>query len=970
MSQVYQTRRKIERESGGMYREAAPRQALGVPADNFSLEETLCAGAASSDEGVPGGGRPSLGAHMQSRMVEHFGPGVIQMKRPGQPSSPCAGSADSIIASLEARSGVDLSGVEIHRDSPKPAQIGALAYAQGEQVYLGPGQDAELGHELTHVVQQKQGMVRSTGTVDGLPVNTSPALERAADAMQVSAAPEAAAQGPGIVQGVFVDPSGKPHSSSDVEGMKRMLDGSIESMIARVQESQMSGSERRRALKALTTAKKKLGKRLDKAHKSNKKISAADELTAVLNDAFSNMKMKKSDSLDMQRLMVDTMGSREAVQVYFDDVLRSQDTGAGVQQSMSGFQLPTQAAEGIGDIGEYDPSDAMEELTEGRMGNSASLAASQATTPEAQAKREQSIQQFNDGTAVARRGAAAMKEDPNSISFSTLMDLFSSINTQVRGGADDAGKLRGQKVTVGQLTPPRAAALPEDAYRTFSVIADKMREIHANPDKKLAKTQAIHLAAFAYQMTISEHMFADGNGRTCRLFADSILQSFGLPPSTPVKELGEVGANIGSDMDFQAGAAAVMAGVRLSDQTLKQNRPEQPAAPQAESQRPAEVTGSGFLSDPALEARASAGESDYSGPVTPISTTSSALSAAGPMHAKKPKGKGKTPEISQPLEVKRNENWGHEIFHSALTQRDKALKEEGAKKDEIQQRFMDQMKKLSEIEGGGKVYENKDYDKGNGKKNKGRRYTSIREAALHQRVLNMSREQLLEDTALQDRVVSGFNSRMGNEMKKYTGTDKVTAKTRAFRGNGIGEFAAYNDMLKAMVPQEMLSTVYNASRTADPTPVRNSDTEQDTTHGATQAVAALTSSLRQNAPIMRVLNNAKPAFAQSRALGNEIDASESLMNNFALRVFGPQYAQIRSDEKGNVIINRAQKFMQEVNSGNSDAAKAYRELLITAPEAPETAPEAPETAPEQKSVKDQIKYYNELIQKNKRNRNG
>ena len=66
------------------------------------------------------------------------------------------------------------------------------------------------------------------------------------------------------------------------------------------------------------------------------------------------------------------------------------------------------------------------------------------------------------------------------------------------------------------------------------------------------------------------------------------------------------------------------------------------------SQARGEVTGSGFLSDPALEARAdregalaAAGESVYSGPVTPISTTSTALSAAGPMQAKKPKGRGK-----------------------------------------------------------------------------------------------------------------------------------------------------------------------------------------------------------------------------------------------------------------------------------------------------------------------------------------
>lgn len=63
------------------------------------------------------------------------------------------------------------------------------------------------------------------------------------------------------------------------------------------------------------------------------------------------------------------------------------------------------------------------------------------------------------------------------------------------------------------------------------------------------------------------------------------------------------------------------------------------------SQSRGEVTGTGFLQDSALEtradlegAKAAAGEQVYSGPVTPLST-SSAAAAAGPMQAKKPKDK-------------------------------------------------------------------------------------------------------------------------------------------------------------------------------------------------------------------------------------------------------------------------------------------------------------------------------------------
>ena len=81
------------------------------------------------------------------------------------------------------------------------------------------------------------------------------------------------------------------------------------------------------------------------------------------------------------------------------------------------------------------------------------------------------------------------------------------------------------------------------------------------------------------------------------------------------------------ELDFVSGAGQALLGHELSHVV---------------SQARGEVTGSGFPNDHALEARAdregalaAAGESVYSGPVAPISTTSTALSAAGPMQAKK-----------------------------------------------------------------------------------------------------------------------------------------------------------------------------------------------------------------------------------------------------------------------------------------------------------------------------------------------
>lgn len=82
---------------------------------------------------------------------------------------------------FEASSGLSFDDVRIHYNSPRPAKLGALAYTQGTQVYIGPGQERHLKHELGHVLQQKRGLVKADGHLNGLPVNRDPGLERSAD---------------------------------------------------------------------------------------------------------------------------------------------------------------------------------------------------------------------------------------------------------------------------------------------------------------------------------------------------------------------------------------------------------------------------------------------------------------------------------------------------------------------------------------------------------------------------------------------------------------------------------------------------------------------------------------------------------------------------------------------------------------------------------------------------------------------
>lgn len=105
------------------------------------------------------------------------GSGTEQYKVPGN----LTGIPDHMKERMEASSGFSFDDVRVHYNSHRPAQIQALAYTQGNQVFIGPGQDRHLGHELGHVVQQKQGRVKPTGSVKGRPLNDDKSLEREAD---------------------------------------------------------------------------------------------------------------------------------------------------------------------------------------------------------------------------------------------------------------------------------------------------------------------------------------------------------------------------------------------------------------------------------------------------------------------------------------------------------------------------------------------------------------------------------------------------------------------------------------------------------------------------------------------------------------------------------------------------------------------------------------------------------------------
>jgi Domain of unknown function (DUF4157) len=95
---------------------------------------------------------------------------------------------DRLKKGIEALSGISMDDVKVHYNSLKPRQIGALAYTQGTDIYLAPGQEQHLSHEAWHVVQQKQGRVAPTMQAKGIGVNDDRGLEQEATAMGQKAA--------------------------------------------------------------------------------------------------------------------------------------------------------------------------------------------------------------------------------------------------------------------------------------------------------------------------------------------------------------------------------------------------------------------------------------------------------------------------------------------------------------------------------------------------------------------------------------------------------------------------------------------------------------------------------------------------------------------------------------------------------------------------------------------------------------
>ncbi len=401
---------------------------------------------------------------------------------------------------------------------------------------------------------------------------------------------------------MLLNGNGEKLNENDLQVLEEMLTGSIESHIERLKHFRDSDTAEDPGfydpiINVYEEGLAYLPMRLKEAINGAQEISVTDFMHKLFSDlgkdAIDVVNLESDEMVDFPRLVVDGWGEENLLKGIGAD-LEEKDTAEAYERTASAFHFSGQKLEEIEDIVSYDPDkDRVKGLYQGRTANSTTLSRDPqklredlAALPEGEENdRQREVLQsqleayengtygLNVGAEVARMHSSELREK-NKVSFGDVYKAYSEINKAMRPGDPAGGKLRGEGVTAGQIKGVGASMVPEAVFKTMQSIADGMNEIKNTQDPALKKSMAVELASFAYQMTLSEHSFKDGNGRTCRLFADTILQTFGLPPYTPSKDeaVNLKIHTIGEQMDFAKGTEVLLGGVKESSRVLAEER--------------------------------------------------------------------------------------------------------------------------------------------------------------------------------------------------------------------------------------------------------------------------------------------------------------------------------------------------------------------------------------------------------------
>ena len=388
-------------------------------------------------------------------------------------------------------------------------------------------------------------------------------------------------------------------TDTDINALKDMLRGSLESHVIQYRDQYprfASGDVQKSSfiivgefIKALNT----LDESVDNAVKSGSSVTALDFINSFYDEVGVNVVSALEDGgltgSEMRRALdfLQDFGNKKITVDYLENKLPPADADGAYEMTDSQFKLADEPIPGIEEIGHYDPnSTSVGALYGARSGNSGTLenkaedrqrelkapGISEERKAQLEAQLKEAVNSEGGLHAIGEMSRIYASEliRKDNITFGDLYDAFSGLNSWARLGDKMGGKLRGEAIAAGHVHGVGTFNAAPDLYRTLSRIAETMNQIKKTENEALRKTQALQLASYAYLMTVSEHVFGDGNGRTCRFFADTILQTFGLPPHIPLPEIRELGKTIGTEpIDFNKGTEIFMSGIRQSDLVLK-----------------------------------------------------------------------------------------------------------------------------------------------------------------------------------------------------------------------------------------------------------------------------------------------------------------------------------------------------------------------------------------------------------------
>ena len=409
----------------------------------------------------------------------------------------------------------------------------------------------------------------------------------------------------------IINENGQKINGEELKVVEEMLSGSLDSQIARLKELRDRAKQKDKAekfynplIEEYEKARANLHKNIQKSQDSRQNTTVWDFMTGYSDDIAKKAapKVDKDSSffIEFSAFVGTGLGNPAYLELLGkpDSPVPQpvQDKEESYLTSIAPFKFSDAPMEGIEEIGTYNPAtDSVKGLYTMRTGNSTTLS----KTPEEyeaekqqvlnapnlnereKQKRVDKINQkqdayvkgtfgLNAAAEVARIGSVELASK-GTVTVGDLFKIFSELNMANRPSEPLAGKLRGTGIHAGDIMGVSSSRAPGTLYRTLDMVANKYNEIREIKDPALRKTRALELVAFADGLLISEHVFADTNGRTCRMFADTLLQSFGLPPHTPIKaEEASKARTLGQPMDYKQRAEVIFRGIKKSDEVLQE----------------------------------------------------------------------------------------------------------------------------------------------------------------------------------------------------------------------------------------------------------------------------------------------------------------------------------------------------------------------------------------------------------------